>query len=559
MVLTVCFVLPGDLALLPPSSAELLFRELDTSVGVSGPHGPILGRGWNYWDDKEPTGTFAITSHHKRSRISADLPAIGSRTQANVPCKDRPEALAPEAATHRNGRCPESLDHDDDRHHQARTAPKQDPHPCEAKVERPDKLYDKECSNLYVSVSPTSPATFYLKYSCPFTHKRRAYRMGVYRHDNLTPDRARIEAMKLKYRLARGEDISLDHRKPTKREGLTVGDMIDKRIAWMQQPELKDEFGTTAPRIETWKNVAGHLNHLVRPALGRMLATEVTRQDINKLSQDIVDEALKAKRKGVAARHMQRAISGMYSWAAEHGYVPETCRPCFKLTKVKEYSRTRVLSEHEVRTLWHGLDREDMPWDRKTRLAIKFALITMLRSVELLGIHRDELNTENGTVDIPARRVKKRRVINQPLSDLALEIIDEAMGNYDHAFTGRFGDAPLSRQAMSSALTGTKKLVKGVKVTRTPGICALLGLEPFTPHDLRRTAATMCGELGLSESGISACLDHQANKDEKAAASDHPQGLQLRHAGPGSEEARGARCMGYRAAPHRRRAGRSEG
>jgi integrase len=39
-------------------------------------------------------------------------------------------------------------------------------------------------------------------------------------------------------------------------------------------------------------------------------------------------------------------------------------------------------------------------------------------------------------------------------------------------------------------------------------------LRPFTPHDLRRTAATMCGELGLSEAGISLCLDHQANKDE---------------------------------------------
>src|SRR5258708_8372339 len=30
--------LPGDRALLPPSSAELLSHELDTSVGVSGPH-----------------------------------------------------------------------------------------------------------------------------------------------------------------------------------------------------------------------------------------------------------------------------------------------------------------------------------------------------------------------------------------------------------------------------------------------------------------------------------------------------------------------------------------
>jgi integrase len=78
-----------------------------------------------------------------------------------------------------------------------------------------------------------------------------------------------------------------------------------------------------------------------------------------------------------------------------------------------------------------------------------------LRSWEMLGIHCDELNPKYGTVDIPARRVKKRRVINQPLSDLALEIIKQAMGNYEYAFTGRFGDAPLSRQSMSGALTGT--------------------------------------------------------------------------------------------------------
>jgi integrase len=149
--------------------------------------------------------------------------------------------------------------------------------------------------------------------------------------------------------------------------------------------------------------------------------------------------------------------------------------------------------------------REDMPWDRRTRLGIKFALVSMLRSGEMLPIHRDELNAENGTVDIPARRVKKRRVINQPLSDLALEIIKEAMGNYDYAFAGRYGDAPLSRQTMSGALTGTK---------RTPGICELLRLAPFTPHDLRRTAATMCGELGLSEASIALCLDHQTSKDE---------------------------------------------
>jgi integrase len=257
------------------------------------------------------------------------------------------------------------------------------------------------------------------------------------------------------------------------------------------------------------------LRSFVAPRLGRKIASEVTKQDIATLSNDIVAGKHGGKASVSNARHMRRAASGLFNWAAEAGRDYVTASPCVNLPKLdEEYPRDRVLSEDEIRTLWHGLDRDDMPWDRRTRLAIKFALTTMLRSGELLPIHRDELDTENGTVDIPARRVKKRRVINQPLSDLALESVKEAMGNYDYAFTGRFGDAPLARNAMASALRGTQKLVKGVKVTRTPGICELLGLAPFTPHDLRRTAATMCGELGLSEAGISLCLDHQANKDE---------------------------------------------
>ena len=160
-----------------------------------------------------------------------------------------------------------------------------------------------------------------------------------------------------------------------------------------------------------------------------------------------------------------------------------------------------------------------------TRLAIKFALVTMLRSGELLGIHRDELNAENGTVDIPARRVKKRRVINQPLSDLALEIIKEAMGGNEYAFVGRFGDAPMERKAMATALRGTKHRNGKVK---SAGICALLGIAPFSPHDLRRTAATMCGELedyfGLRHLALPRPSGKQGQGRQQAAG-DNEQGL----------------------------------
>src|SRR5213078_1743079 len=127
-----------------------------------------------------------------------------------------------------------------------------------------------------------------------------------------------------------------------------------------------------------------------------------------------------------------------------------TASPCVNLPKLDpEHPRTRVLSEDEIRIFWHGLDRDDLPWDRRTRLALKFELVTMLRSAELLGAHCDELfdlDGENPRFDVPLKRVKKRRVIQQPLSDLAVEIIKEALRGSNKQFVfepaGRYADEP---------------------------------------------------------------------------------------------------------------------
>jgi integrase len=384
---------------------------------------------------------------------------------------------------------------------------------CTRRVTERTKLYDKKCRGLYVSIIPTGTATFSFKFTDKATHKQRSRLLGIH-SPAFTVEDARTVVYALRNRMGEGENIAHTLRQDRMlqaRQGVTVDQVIAERVDWMKTPVLKKD-GEMRPRIETWANVASHLRRFISPRMGRKLAKEVTKSDIATLSNDIV-----AGKFGVPsvsnARHMRRAASAMFTWAAEAGrdYVP--ANPCVNLPKLDEENpRDRVLTEDEIRTLWHGLDRKDMPWDRRTRLALKFALVTMLRSGELLPIHRDELNAANGTVDIPARRVKKRRVINQPLSDLAMAIVKESMGNYDYAFSGRFGDAPLSRQAMSGALCGTKRKDGTVK---TPGICALLGIAPFTPHDLRRTAATICGELeGVSEAAISLCLDHQASKDE---------------------------------------------
>jgi integrase len=302
---------------------------------------------------------------------------------------------------------------------------------------------------------------------------------------------------------------------------MTVYELIEARIAWMPAPERKAD-GEMRPRIETWENVASHLRRLVSPKLGKRIAAEVTRSDIAELSNDIIDGKF-----GVAsvsnARHMRRATSGMYNWAAEAGrdYVHAACQPCLKLPKLpKEHPRDRVLTSQEIQIFWHGLDRDDLRWDRRTRLALKFALTTMLRSAELLGAHRNELfdlDGANARFDVPLKRVKKRRMIQQPLSELAVEIVKEALESdgQEYIFAGRFGDAPLERKAMATALRGTRTKDG---VVNTPGICALLGLKPFTPHDLRRTAATLAGDLGFSDAWIANCLDHAVAKDENGDA-----------------------------------------
>jgi hypothetical protein len=72
------------------------------------------------------------------------------------------------------------------------------------------------------------------------------------------------------------------------------------------------------------------------------LPSEVTKHDIATLSNDIV-----AGKFGVPSvsntRHMRKAVSGLFNWAAEAGRDYVTASPCVNLPKLDpEHPRTRV-------------------------------------------------------------------------------------------------------------------------------------------------------------------------------------------------------------------------
>jgi integrase len=281
-----------------------------------------------------------------------------------------------------------------------------------------------------------------------------------------------------------------------------------------------------------------------------MIASEVTNDDIAKLQRDLETGVLGRRRRADGSFHPSRtnarltrlACISLFKWAAEAGRKYVTASPCVNLPKLKKSTpRTRVLDPEEIKTLWHGLEHPDAPCSRPVALAIKFMLTIMLRQAELLPTVVSELQPISKylpprallannlpadmahvrVLNVPPPRVKKRRRIMQPLTPTALQILEEAKQIAQHKGTDLLfshdGENPLNAKALGQALRGVK--YKG-KVKRL-GIIEWLGMKKFTPHDLRRTAATYAETwAGCSVGHIAYCLDHQDNRDKEAVGTE---------------------------------------
>ena len=69
---------------------------------------------------------------------------------------------------------------------------------CEKRVAKRDKIYDRKCPGLYVSISTAGVATFAFKFPDPSTGKQRTGWLGVYNPETFTVDDARSKVYALK-------------------------------------------------------------------------------------------------------------------------------------------------------------------------------------------------------------------------------------------------------------------------------------------------------------------------------------------------------------------------
>ena len=193
---------------------------------------------------------------------------------------------------------------------------------CETAFTERYKFYDAKCPGLLVAVSPTAPATFFVK--CKSAGQRRTIRLGIYHPTDYTIETARIDANLLKSQGSRGIDVAKERRREkahASKLSATVDQIIDERIEWMKTLVRKHD-GEMRPRIESWEGVDRIFDRFVRPRLGK---TDRLRRH-------------RTPRRGTVGRHRQgqarqavdqqcapgaRCPSGLFRWAAmpSRGYV----------------------------------------------------------------------------------------------------------------------------------------------------------------------------------------------------------------------------------------------
>ncbi len=261
----------------------------------------------------------------------------------------------------------------------------------------------------------------------------------------------------------------------------------------------------------------------VLPALGAMKANAVTRRDIVRMLDAIVDRGAP-----VQANRTASLVKQMFQFAVERGVIE--ANPCADIRRQTvggtEQSRSRALGHDEIRAVWLGLGRLSQrgaaarpapfrklkPEEKKAAwiskplaAALKLLLVTGQRRGELVKAKWADVDLEGAIWTIPAKNSKNGREHQVPLSPLGVELFTELRGyagKSDFVLPSYKGDNHLTERALTKAAERARPYITIEKNGKTEAIAH------WTPHDLRRTVATQLSELGVLPHVVEKILNH---------------------------------------------------
>ena len=274
------------------------------------------------------------------------------------------------------------------------------------------EYWDTTVTGLGLRVSVASRKTWNVLYR--FKGRLRRYTIGVYPIVSLADARQRATlalrdisagidpgAAKIDARSAETfHDLAreyADHHAKFKKSGredvrLLYGSAQKKRTGKVPHVALVKRWGTTKVR-------------------------EITRREVRALLD------ITAERSPVQANRILALVRKMFNFAIEHGWID--VNPCAMIKRVvREKPRDRVLTEDEIRAVWHALDEEHPVMAALVRLR----LLTAQRGGELHGARWAEVDLATGWWTIPGDRSKNGLSHRVPLSRQSLGVLEQLHG-----------------------------------------------------------------------------------------------------------------------------------
>lgn len=236
--------------------------------------------------------------------------------------------------------------------------------------------------------------------------------------------------------------------------------------------------------------------------LGHVRVCDLTKRQLIQFFDSVVDRGAP-----VAANRVYTLAKQMFEWAAAKDLIPASPMAGIERPGGEETPRDRVLSPEETKAFWTKLETADMA--EPTKLALKLLLVTAQRRGELTFAKWSHFDLDAKAWTIPVELLKSSHTRREkpephvvPLSPLALDILRKLHGLTGEglyvlpAHASKRKSVPYSESALSRAARQNQEH---------------FGIGHFTPHDLRRTAATFMTRLKVPRLHVEKVLNHSTS------------------------------------------------
>ncbi|MDR3371206.1 tyrosine-type recombinase/integrase [Rhodoferax sp.] len=324
---------------------------------------------------------------------------------------------------------------------------------------------------------------------------RTLAKTGVDYHEQLERNVAALEAEhKAKLLAAQIAEDEANRAREAHEARLTIGALLDR---W-ERIELK-------ARKDGGAEVRRSFEKDVLPTLGEVAAIDVTRSMIAAVLDTIVERGAP-----IVARNLLGDLRQMASFAIKRGILENDPTSHLKRNDYgTKNERDRVLSDAEIKELQDKLPTAKL--QASTEIALWLMLSTCCRVGEISRARWEDVAIDAGTWRIPPDNAKNGKAHTVLLSDFSIQQFKKL-----HAISGKTAwcypaenkdDQHVCLKSISKQIHDRQRTVPMKNRSKATGALLLAGGE-WTPHDLRRTGATIMGGLGVRPDVVEKVLNH---------------------------------------------------